>query len=166
MQHPSHPSVLLTAILVTTALHAQHDDVNKMAEMLAREETSLTVGRVRYDLVGMDHPNIEDPTTIFLRVARRTAEGWSVHVYTGECGHLVMAGTFSDEALTVAEGTFTFHHPNGEVESTGLFRNGVKSGVWKRFDPQGKALADRVYDPTALPPDHMLECWSTLSCKP
>jgi len=159
-------SCLMLAMATALSVAAQRDDVNKMAVMLARDQTSMTVGRVRYDLVGMNHPTLDDPSTLLLRVARKTPEGWSVRVYTGEGGHLIMTGTFSDEALTMAEGVFTFHHPNGQVESTGTFHNGLKTGVWKRYDARGTPLADRVYDNGALTTEPVRECGSTLSCKP
>jgi hypothetical protein len=165
MQTPKALALLVT-VLLDTLLFAQRDDVNKMKVMLARNETSMTVGRVRYDLVGIDHPTVSDPSTLLLRVTRRTTEGWGVRVYSSEGGVLMMTGEFSDETLTEADGLFTFYHPNGQVESTGQFHHGAKTGVWKRFTPQGKALSDRVYGEVELATDPIKECSATLSCRP
>ena len=60
-------------------------------------------------------------------------------------GALKMIGTYSDQQRTVANGTFSFYYSNGQLESTGNYVNGTKKGVWKRFDTQGKTLAERVY---------------------
>ena len=60
-------------------------------------------------------------------------------------GALKMTGTYSDQQRTVANGTFSFYHTNGQLESTGLYVNGTKKGVWKRFDAKGNELAERVY---------------------
>lgn len=164
--HGTALACLFIAALASTPSIAQRDDVRKMNVMLARNETSMTVGRVRYDLVGRDHPDLEDPGTLLLRVARKAPEGWAVRVYTGQDGRLVMTGTFADDSLTVAHGEFTFYHPNGQVESTGRFEQGVKAGTWHRYDPQGNALPDRIYGHSTVRMDPVQECRSTLSCKP
>lgn len=164
--HTLKAHALLVAVLIASPLLAQRDDVNKMKVMLARNETSMTVGRVRYDLVGIDDPTIEDPSTLLLRVTRKAPEGWGVRVYSSEGGILMMTGMFSDEQLTVAEGLFTFYHPNGQVESTGQFHLGAKTGVWKRYTDRGKALSDRVYGEVELATDPIKECSATLSCRP
>ncbi len=60
-------------------------------------------------------------------------------------GALQMIGLYSDQQRTVANGTFSFYHSNGQLESTGNYVNGTKKGIWKRFDANGNALAERVY---------------------
>jgi antitoxin component YwqK of YwqJK toxin-antitoxin module len=55
-------------------------------------------------------------------------------------------GHYSDAALKVEHGHFIFYHPDGAVESEGDYVMGNKSGVWKRFDRWGQALAEKVYD--------------------
>lgn len=60
-------------------------------------------------------------------------------------GVLKMVGTYSDQQRTIANGLFSFYHSNGQLESTGLYVNGTKKGVWKRFDAAGNELAERVY---------------------
>jgi hypothetical protein len=151
--------------LVTTPVFAQRDDVNKMTVMLERNETSMTVGRVRYDLVGADVPDLSDPESLLLRVARASENGWYVRVY-GHEGILVMTGSYSDEALTIAEGMFTFYHMNGVVESTGPFHLGAKVGVWKRYNERGDPLLDRIYNERDPDVEVMKVCGWTISCRP
>ncbi|MBK6753909.1 MAG: TonB family protein [Flavobacteriales bacterium] len=63
---------------------------------------------------------------------------------------LLSEGHYADPQLRVPHGRFTFYHPNGKVESTGDFAEGLKSGVWQRYDQWGRELAEKVYDPDAL----------------
>ncbi|MCB0793631.1 MAG: hypothetical protein KDB88_02745 [Flavobacteriales bacterium] len=60
-------------------------------------------------------------------------------------GAVKMIGSYLDEARTIAHGTFRFFHANGQLESTGEYVNGLKKGVWLRYDDQGRPLAERVY---------------------
>lgn len=154
----------LFAVLAVAPLSAQRDDVNKMGVMLARGETSMTVGRVRYDLVGADEPDVDKPESLLLRVARAAGSGWSVRVY-GHEGILMMTGSYSDDALTVAEGAFVFYHRNGKVESSGNFHMGVKTGVWKRYNQRGDELPERFYDERGNQ-EVVKVCGWTMSCRP
>lgn len=43
------------------------------------------------------------------------------------------------------DGYFTYYHPNGRIESQGEFDKGVKVGMWKRFDINGKPKTERLY---------------------
>jgi protein TonB len=61
-------------------------------------------------------------------------------------GTLKAEGSYADAAFRVPDGSFTFYHPNGKIESQGLYRNGRKQGVWKRFDARGSELAEKIYD--------------------
>jgi len=65
-------------------------------------------------------------------------------------GAMKAEGRYEDPALSIEHGTFVFYHANGKVESTGEYRHGFKTGVWKRFDQWGRPLAEKVYDPEAL----------------
>lgn len=84
----------------------------------------------------------------------RVNEGKAGELYIGRTytidGKLKAEGHYSDAALRIPHGTFTFFHPNGKVESRGTYANGNKSGVWERFDVWGGALAEKVYDPEPL----------------
>lgn len=65
-------------------------------------------------------------------------------------GTLKAEGSYADAAFRVPDGAFTFYHPNGKTESQGLYKNGRKQGVWKRFDARGSELAEKIYDNSSL----------------
>lgn len=77
------------------------------------------------------------------------AEGHNGKIYSMD-GKVKAEGVYADPALTVENGKFTFFHSNGKVESKGVYRNGLKSGVWERYDRWGRPLAEKVYDPGVL----------------
>lgn len=156
---------LLIAFALTLSVSAQRDDVNKLAVMRARGETSLKVGQVHYDMVVAENadPALEGMT--LLRTARETPEGWAARVYSPD-GTLLMEGTFAEPELRTPQGAFTFFHTNGKPESEGHFCSGGKVGCWHRWDPRGQPLADHNY-PEECPVDTTGQhCWSSLSCRP
>lgn len=65
-------------------------------------------------------------------------------------GALRAIGHYADPDLLTPHGDFTFYHRNGAIESAGRYVHGMKTGVWYRYDPEGNALAERVYDPRPL----------------
>ncbi len=65
-------------------------------------------------------------------------------------GDLRAIGHYADADLLVPHGDFTFYHRGGAVESAGRYANGMKTGLWRRFTTDGRALAERVYDPRPL----------------
>ena len=65
-------------------------------------------------------------------------------------GKLKAEGTYVDSSLNIPHGNFVFYHPNGRVESRGAYVNGLKSGIWERFDAWGEPLAEKIYDPEPL----------------
>ncbi len=77
------------------------------------------------------------------------ADGHTGKTYAMD-GKVKAEGTYADPGLAVENGPFTFYHSNGKVESRGTYRNGLKSGVWERYDRWGRPLAEKVYDPGAL----------------
>lgn len=159
------PACLLVAVLSAIPVLSQQDDVNKLAVMRARGETSLTVGKVRYDMVVAEYANAFVSGMTLLRTARRTPDGWVARVY-GPDGRLIVIGTFEDQELRIAQGAFTFFHPNGRKESQGHFCNGGKVGAWQRWDEHGQPLSERQY-PDSCPADSSGQrCWSSLSCTP
>lgn len=160
---PSTPACMLVVVLTALPALGQRDDVNKLAVMRARGETSLTVGKVHYDMVVAYHANAYVADMTLLRTARKTPDGWFARVY-GPDGSLLMTGTFKDQGLQIAQGDFTFFQPNGKKESQGQFCNGGKVGIWQRWDNNGQPLSDRVY-PDSCPVDSIGQnCWTTLSC--
>lgn len=100
---------------------------------------------VRRDLVGPDFQPTTKESIILMREVRKTANGYEVKVKAAN-GSLRMKGTFSDEKLTVANGTFSYYHDNGRVESEGRIVSGVKTGVWTRFDRSGEAKSEKIYN--------------------
>jgi MORN repeat variant len=65
-------------------------------------------------------------------------------------GKLIAEGGFVNSDLTVPDGPFTFYHSNGQIESTGTYKNGLKVGVWQRFSASGQPMAEKVYDQNFL----------------
>lgn len=66
-------------------------------------------------------------------------------------GKLKMQGTYADKDLSVEDGQFSYYYRNGQIESEGYFCKGQKCGIWKRWEWNGQAKADRVYpDPQSI----------------
>lgn len=57
---------------------------------------------------------------------------------------LAMDGWYRDKECKVPNDTLKWFHPNRYLKSTGVYRNGLKEGVWMEFNPQG-ALIDSGY---------------------
>ncbi|MCB0757910.1 MAG: hypothetical protein KDC01_05595, partial [Flavobacteriales bacterium] len=70
----SVPACMLVAVLSALSVQGQRDDVNKLAVLRARGETSLTVGRVRYDMVVAEYANAYLTDMTLLRTARETPD--------------------------------------------------------------------------------------------
>lgn len=100
---------------------------------------------VRRDLVGPDFRPATSGTILLMREVRKTSNGFEVKVKAAD-GSLRMRGVFSDEQLTQANGLFSFYHDNGRLESEGHIANGVKTGVWKRYDRGGAARGEKIYN--------------------
>lgn len=86
----------------------------------------------------------------FYRVPNGTKEQLFVGTTYSLDGRMKAEGTYTDAALTIEHGTFVFYHQNGNIESSGAYEHGRKSGIWKRFEPTGDALAEKIYDPEPL----------------
>lgn len=67
-------------------------------------------------------------------------------------GSLRMTGTYTDETLEIEHGLFTYFYHSGLKESEGYFKNSFKSGIWKRWDWEGRIRPDRFY-PVETPHD-------------
>jgi hypothetical protein len=65
-------------------------------------------------------------------------------------GVLKAIGDFKEADLQTADGYFTYYYPNGAVESQGNYVLGRKDGLWLRYDRNGQALAEKVYDSSVL----------------
>jgi hypothetical protein len=45
-----------------------------------------------------------------------------------------------------ASGPARFYHPNGRVREDGRFTNGIKTGIWREFNEEGRLLVSREFD--------------------
>jgi antitoxin component YwqK of YwqJK toxin-antitoxin module len=70
-------------------------------------------------------------------------------------GELKMTGTARQSDLPVFHGNFVYYYQSGVVESRGKYTNGIKDGIWERFDPNGDEKAERIY--TGIPVEHYFE---------
>ncbi len=102
----------------------------------------LRQDKVRWDLVTPATP--KDKET-FIRTVTEAENGQFAVVVKDNEGRLRMTGTYADADLRTAHGNFTFYYPNGNVESTGMMANGVKTGTWERYAEDGTAKAERNY---------------------
>ena len=81
----------------------------------------------------------------FLLVSTPVGAGHVVHVF-GPDGTLLMEGHSLDPVAVVPDGVFRYYHGNGVASAVGRYVNGLKVGVWHRFDRQGGSLPDKEYD--------------------
>ena len=65
-------------------------------------------------------------------------------------GRLKMEGHYKDPELKTEHGKFTYFYANGNVESTGNYTMGAKSGLWLRYHADGRPKAEKLYDPHVL----------------
>lgn len=95
-----------------------------------------------------------EPTTKGKAVYYLQPEGMDGELHIGRTytmdGRLKVDGRYKDAALTIEEGTFTYYHANGRVESQGDYTMGNKAGLWMRYDVAGNQLAEKIYDPEPL----------------
>lgn len=108
-------------------------------------DRSVPARPVRRDLVGPGFGPVANGEIVLMREVRRTDAGYEVKVKAAD-GTLRMRGTYMDEALTIGHGTFSYYHDNGRLESQGRMSQGTKTGVWSRFDREGRALSEKIYD--------------------
>jgi antitoxin component YwqK of YwqJK toxin-antitoxin module len=81
----------------------------------------------------------------FFRTATINESGTYDVVIKDENDRLRMTGHYIDEALTIADGPFTYYYPNGNVESTGDYAEGLKTGTWLRYHADGTPKAEKNY---------------------
>jgi hypothetical protein len=102
---------------------------------------------VRQDKVGADlnTPADKKSTEIYDRKVMSASNGAFEVAVTDKDGNIRMEGTYADADLTRAEGPFTYYYPNGNIESKGMYVNGMKSGTWHRYSADGTPKAERNY---------------------
>lgn len=66
----------------------------------------------------------------------------SIKYVTGET---MMTGTYMDPKLELQNGSFKYFYANGNPESAGVFKEGIKVGTWKRWSFDGSKKPDRYY---------------------
>ncbi len=135
-QHGSGPySNELTA---EAAIETETKDINSAViirkETIAASEVNLPV-RVNGDLE---------------RTVELMPNGMFCATLRSVTGEPIMIGTFKDEQLSIAHGNHAFFHWTGQLESRGDYRDGMKFGVWQRYDLAGEMIAERVYEFTGV----------------
>jgi hypothetical protein len=102
---------------------------------------------MRKDKVGADLNTAADPKSakIYDRTVTMAPNGMYDVEVRDDNGGIRMTGTYADADLKVAEGEFTFYYSNGNIESKGMYANGMKTGTWLRYDMDGSAKAERNY---------------------
>ncbi len=60
-------------------------------------------------------------------------------------GETMMNGVFTDANLQNQNGNFKYFYANGNPESEGRYKHGLKVGVWKRWSFDGAKKPDRYY---------------------
>jgi TonB family protein len=111
----------------------------------------------RHYLDGNYHPVDNSQSARYYRESMHGPDGMTLVRLHYTDGTLKMEGSYSDNKLTVANGTFSFYYHNGQLESQGEFCNGKKCGVWKRWSWDGSQRADRVYPDVHVEPTAMNE---------
>ncbi len=100
--------------------------------------------QVKLDL---ETPADKQDQIVYERTVSRTDDGTYAVQIKDENDRLRMTGRYRDAELRIAEGSFTYYYPNGNIESRGEFVNGAKSGIWYRRNWDGSPKAERVYGP-------------------
>lgn len=102
-----------------------------------------------YNTVYLDamFKEISDPeeAEYYREVSASESGLFMVDVYYNPSGKIKMTGSYSDEELKKEEGLFTYYHTNGQVESKGMYSEGVKYGIWERFYWDGGKKEDKFY---------------------
>lgn len=109
--------------------------------------TAVSDEVVLRDQVG---PDLSSPATkhsgvVYYRVVTRDQNNRYTATITDRKGTPRMTGTYKDAAMHIPDGLFTYFHPNGRMESRGMFRNGNKAGTWHCWQSDGRPRADRIY---------------------
>jgi antitoxin component YwqK of YwqJK toxin-antitoxin module len=63
---------------------------------------------------------------------------------------ILMKGKSLDSLGQRLDGTCLYYYENGSIQSEGVYKNGRKSGVWKRFNVDGSSKTDRVYSDLSM----------------
>lgn len=134
---------------MTQLLHSERIAAQQVAPPLPRAAVTARRARGRIWLNELMEPCGRDDAAY--QLVRGGVEHGSYIGYVRTLqGALRAIGHYADADLLTPHGDFTFYHRNGGIESAGRYIQGMKTGVWRRYDPEGNALAERVYDPHPL----------------
>lgn len=116
------------------------------------EGVKETVDVLRIDRVNSFFLVSADTANVLQRVVSAGTDGQYRAQVLATDGSLMMEGSYADVQCTVQNGPFTYYYYyyyyNGQVSAKGAYAMGTKTGIWQRFDAQGKAMAERVYGPS------------------
>jgi hypothetical protein len=59
-------------------------------------------------------------------------------------GQRMFSFTFNDQG--VADGPVRYYYPDGRVKSDGRYVQGIKTGIWREFEPSGRLVKTHEYD--------------------
>lgn len=110
----------------------------------AQAGVSVVDGNEIYLDAYMQVTNKKKLASYYCTLEEKTEDGFHYKAYFLS-GELKMDGWYSDEEMTTEHGLFTYFYASGQIESVGEYSQGVKAGVWKRFDKYGKEKPEKVY---------------------
>lgn len=134
----------LTSVSEAQMMNTVPADLVMLSELREKSRSSATTDGRNYQLVDTQFRPVHGRDGSYLRTSWQAQGRYHVRVIDAN-GSLRMTGTYLDEALQVAHGTFEFYHAGGQLESTGTFEEGRKAGLWRRYDKNGQELAHRIY---------------------
>lgn len=89
--------------------------------------------------------NKKKEAAYYCELVEKTDKGYHYKAYFLS-GELKMEGWFSDQKMEIEEGPFVYYYQSGKVESKGKCQEGSKVGIWQRFNEQGIAKPEKVYE--------------------
>ncbi len=116
---------------------------------------SVIINAQRIDLV---NARFEPCTTRnearYFRVTTPVPDGFLVRVMTLD-GVVRMTGACTDATARMPNGPFHYYDDGGTLRAEGRYVNGLKSGIWHRYDDRGASLTDKEYDGLDWPGEQM-----------
>ncbi len=134
---------IVCAFAVMQLIPASISALDNASDIIKLDETQL----IRQDMVKADLATVagKKDKEFFFRNVSIAANGSYEVVIKDKNDRMRMTGSYADVDLQQAQGEFTYYYPNGNVESTGLYVNGAKSGTWLRYHSDGSPRAERNY---------------------
>ena len=143
------PLLLISALMLCNAGWGQNDvTVNEDLYRQLRREPARTfqAGDHQVQVVNDRYEACSERRDArYMRVISPDGPGYRVLVWTPR-GELLMAGQSLDASGAIPHGDFHYYDQNGTLRSEGRYSNGVKIGVWHRYDAKGQAMSDKEYD--------------------